>query len=617
VTQQAAPPAPALGRQALAQILDQTAAFAEKHTRDDLVERLGSAKDRLMDPSIRVLVVGEYKKGKSSLVNGLLALPVAPVDDDIATCVPTVVRYGDEAKATVVLEPSNGEAPPRRDIPVTDLPVYVSEAGNPGNEQRIRMVEVWAPRKILQSGLVLIDTPGVGGLGSAHTAATIATLPSADAVIFVTDASQELTAPESEFLRLAKRACPNIVCVLTKTDLYPEWRRILDIDTGHLHGIGLSAKFIPLSSVLRQVALRSESKEINAESGYPDLVAYLRDEVVNRADDLARNSVVNDTIEVMEQIEQPLAAERQALADPSKVEELKASLQKAKEEAERLRSQAARWQVTLNDGFGDLNSDVDHDLRVRMREITRIAEDAIEQSDPAESWEEFQTWLNERVTYEVVQNFSLISERAELLAKKIAEHFEDDEDAASPGFDLAAPTGTIEGLTTPELAATKMNIGNLGLNAIRQAQGNVYMFNMLGSLAGFALSMANPATLVIGLLSGGKAIKDVKKQELTGRRQQAKAAVRKYIDDVSFHVGKDFRDTIRGLQRELRDAFSGRAEEIQRSTAASLAAVQQTAQQTQAERQQRVQVVDAELKKLATAKERLAAMLNDRAGTTA
>jgi hypothetical protein len=274
-----------MGRPALAQILDQTAAFAAKHTRDDLVERLGTAKERLLDPSIRVLVVGEYKKGKSSLVNGLLALPVAPVDDDIATCVPTVVRYGEQAKATVVLEPSNGEAPPRRDIPVAELPDYVSEAGNPSNERRIRMVEVWAPRKILQSGLVLIDTPGVGGLGSAHTAATIATLPSADAVIFVTDASQELTAPESEFLRLAKRACPNIVCVLTKTDLYPEWRRIRDIDTGHLHGIGLQTKLIPLSSVLRQVALRSESKEINTESGYPELVAYLRDEVVNRLSD--------------------------------------------------------------------------------------------------------------------------------------------------------------------------------------------------------------------------------------------------------------------------------------------------------------------------------------------
>src|SRR5688500_1453324 len=117
-----------MGRPALAQILDQTAAFAQKHTRDDLVERLGSAKERLMDPSIRVLVVGEYKKGKSSLVNGLLALPVAPVDDDIATCVPTVVRYGEEAKATVVLEPSNGEPPPRRDIPVNELPAYVSEA---------------------------------------------------------------------------------------------------------------------------------------------------------------------------------------------------------------------------------------------------------------------------------------------------------------------------------------------------------------------------------------------------------------------------------------------------------------------------------------------------------
>jgi GTPase Era involved in 16S rRNA processing len=596
-------------RQVLTQVLDQTAQIVAPYDRPDLVERLNAAKARLGEANVRVLVVGEYKKGKSSLVNGILGVAVAPVDDDIATSVPTVVRFGEEARAAVTREPANGDAPgPAEDVPIKELASYVSEAGNPANERGIRMVEVWLPRKILQGGLVLVDTPGVGGLGSAHTAATLATLPTADAVIFVTDASQELTAPEVDFLRFAKRACPNLVSVLTKTDLYPEWNRILELDQQHLASSGLEGRLLPISSVLRQVALKTESKDINTESGYPDVVAYIRDEVIGRSEENAKRSVLNDAIRAIEQIEQPLAAERQALADPARTDELKAKLEVAKEDADRLRSQAARWQTTLSDGFGDLNAEVDHDLRYRMRETTRVAEDAIEQSDPGETWEEFRTWLNQRVTFEVVQNFSLIAERARELAELIAEHFEDDVDAAAPPFELEAPTATIEGLATPDLDTKSQKVVSLGFTAIRQAYSNVSMFSMFGNMAHIALGMTNPVTLVIGLLSGGKAIKDVKERELTGRRQQAKAAVRKYVDDVNFHVGKDFRDTIRHLQRELRTTFSSRAEEVQRSCAASLAAVQQAAQQDQADRQTRFQQVDAELKKLTTVKQRIAAV---------
>ena len=87
-------------------------------------------------------------------------------------------------------------------------------------------------------------------------------------------------------------------------------------------------------------------------------------------------------------------------------------------------------------------------------------------------------------------------------------------------------------------------------------------------------------------------------------------AVSRYIDDVNFHVGKDFRDTVRHLQRELRDNFATRAEEVQRSSAAALQAVQQSAQQDQAQRQQRLQVVEGELKKLGTAKQKLQQMMS-------
>ena len=62
----------------------------------------------------------------------------------------------------------------------------------------------------------------VGGLESAHGIVTLGALRTTVGVIFVTDASQELTGPEVEFLRQALERCPAAVCVVTKTDLVGE-----------------------------------------------------------------------------------------------------------------------------------------------------------------------------------------------------------------------------------------------------------------------------------------------------------------------------------------------------------------------------------------------------------
>ena len=72
-----------------------------------------------------------------------------------------------------------------------------------------------------------------------HSVATTAVLPSADAVIMVSDASSEFTAPELAFLQSALATCPTVLCVLSKTDLFPKWRRILDLDREHLRRAGI------------------------------------------------------------------------------------------------------------------------------------------------------------------------------------------------------------------------------------------------------------------------------------------------------------------------------------------------------------------------------------------
>jgi Dynamin family len=586
-----------LGRQA-------TTAYA----RPDLTERLALTRKRLADPAFHVFVIGEFKQGKSSLVNALLNAPVCPVDDDIATSVPTAIRFGDPPAAAVLFDPGGDGSdltrePIREEIEVDQVATHVTEAADPMGERRVSSVEVSLPRKLLSDGLVIVDTPGVGGLGSAHSAATIGALPMADAVVFVSDASQEFTGPELEFLQTARRMCPNVVCVLTKIDFYPAWRKIRDLNVDHLRRQGVPADIICVSSSLRIHALRTNDRDLNRESGFPALAGYLQDEIAANAEKLSVRTAANDLVAVAAMLETQFRSERQALTDPEQAQQVVANLTELKARAERLKSGVSKWQQTLSDGVIDLQADVDHDLRGRLRQVTRQADEALEASDPAETWDEFQAWLYRRVAEDVVHNYTFLHTRAQDLTARVAEHFGEDGAGIVVELDVANPT---EVLTTvdanTDVDMQKMGVGNQGMAALRGSYGGLLMFGMLGRMAG--LAMANPATIIIGLFMGRQALRGEKDRQLAMRRNQARQAHRKYTDEVGFVVGKDSRDTLRRVQRRMRDFFAARAEELHRSTSGALAAAQQAVKSDETTRQKRLRDVDAELKRIAVLRDK-------------
>ena len=250
--------------------------------RGDLEERLRQTGFRLRAGRVRVLVVGEFKQGKSLLVNGLVRAPVCPVFDDVATSVPTVVRLrrephrrrwsGCSSRPTTAIPSGrrpNGSSCRSRSWPSTSRRPATRATGRAGGE-----AEIGLPRALLAGGLEIVDTPGVGGLNSVHGAATMAALPAADAVLFVSDASQEYTAPELEFLRQASKVCPNVACVLSKADLYPEWERIAELDRGHL--ADREDRRRPARGVLRPAGARDPRRRRRGrrrESGFPALVS--------------------------------------------------------------------------------------------------------------------------------------------------------------------------------------------------------------------------------------------------------------------------------------------------------------------------------------------------------
>jgi hypothetical protein len=545
------------------------------------------------------MVVGEFKQGKSSLVNAMLNAPVCPVDDDVATSVPTLVRYAEEARASLIRPDDAGLAGQNavEAIDFQSVPVYASEVGNPGNERGLLAVEIGLPRTILSDGLVVVDTPGVGGLGSPHTAATIAALPSADVLLFVSDSSQELTEAEFEFLKTAQQVCSVCAFVMTKHDFYPDWQQIRELNAGHLDRLPSPIPIFNASAMLRLKAIESNDKELNVESGYPHLIEFVKEKVREVTGDVVA-SAANDVRSVIAQLEATFEGERQILEDPHAAAAVMADFENAKERTSALRDQAARWQVTLNDGVADLNSDFDHRLRGRLRQTTVEAEASIEDQEPGKIWDEFEQWLRRRVSHDLAQTYLELVNRTQELSALVADHFEDGESPLSVHLDASGALSTAEEIDPrTRIEPIKVGAGGKAMTAMRGSYGGLLMFGMMAQMAG--LAMLNPATAAVGLLMGRKAVKDERERQLTMQRQQAKMTSRQFIDDAGFEVGKEMKDSLRSLHRQLRDHYQTRAEEMNRSIATSMAAAQEAMNTSNQERSNRLRDVTAELGRLA------------------
>ncbi len=590
----------------LADLLDRTAEVAQSVGRSDLVSRVELAKERVLDPRRRIVVVGPLKQGKSQFVNSLLNLDVCSVGDDETTAIPTVVQNSERPYAELVLADPGNDAV-RVEVPLEDLQT-ITPADPRAQSREVLRLEVNVPSPLLADGLVLVDTPGVGGHGNPHAAGTLGLIPSADAVLVVSDASRELTEPEVSFLRQVLGLCPSVALLVTKTDLYPHWRQIVDANVTHLGREALDVPIIALSSLLRSHALRLSDEELNSESGFPELYTFLRESVLLRADATTRAAVSLDITSVTEHLTLAMGSELAALRDPQRAEAAVAGLQRAKAAAEELHKKTSQWQHTLSDGIADLAADIDHDLRDRLRRVTREAEETVDAGDPSSDWLELGNWLEEQIAASVGDNFVWAHDRALWLSGLVAEHFAAAGAVALPDLDL----GDLDDILEPVASLADLESGKTGITqkvlvGMRGSYGGVLMFGLITTFVG--LSLLNPISIGAGVLLGTKAYKEDKENQVRARRSEAKIAIRRFTDDVSFQVGKESKDRLRLIQRVLRDHFTSIAEQTLRSLNDSLRAAQEAATVEKAERSTRVEHLDREMKVVAELNERASALV--------
>lgn len=175
---------------------------------------------RATEDSAMVLFCGEFKRGKSSLVNAIIGTELCPTDIGIATSVVTTIKYGAVKKAVRyygnLLE--DADSLKSEEIEWDDIEKYTM--GDVLEIDNTILVELSYPSPFLKNGITIIDTPGIGGLDPRHAILTHMALPKADVIVFVTDAGEPMTQSELKFYEKEILSCGkrNVVLV-NKSDI--------------------------------------------------------------------------------------------------------------------------------------------------------------------------------------------------------------------------------------------------------------------------------------------------------------------------------------------------------------------------------------------------------------
>ncbi len=305
--------------------------LAEELGADELAAEARSIAFRVHEGRFFVACLGQFKRGKSTLLNTLVGADILPVGVTPVTAVVTLLRHGPARSARVRV---GTEA--WRQIPLHELETYVSEEKNPENVMNVTGVEVFVPSPLLATGLCLVDTPGVGSIFEGNTEATRSFVPHVDAALVVLGADPPISGEE---LRLVERVAKDVrdfVFVLAKADRSgdEELRQALSFTRRVLAEIVDEPRVLVVSAVERSKASAPTRDWQALYDGLETLARTRGAELVAAAERRGRTRIAAS-------IERDLHERRAALTRPREESERRlASLRHAAREAEHLLADA-------------------------------------------------------------------------------------------------------------------------------------------------------------------------------------------------------------------------------------------------------------------------------------
>ena len=288
-------------------------------------ESLQEIAEKLAGNRFNLVVLGQFKRGKSTFINSLLGEKVLPTAVVPLTSIVTLIKHGEREKIEVLF--ANGK---KKTISRDQLSDFVTERGNPANEKKVKHVEVSYPSDYLKDGVFIIDTPGVGSTFENNTEMTYNYLPKVDAALFLLAVDPPISQSEIAFLKDIKQYVEKIFFIQNKIDYMDEEEcresmlfskqvieEAIGSDSIHIH---------PLSAKFALEAKQANNKKRLKESRLPEFDGVLGDFLLQEKGKTILRSALNGTRKLLSDEEFAIELERRAIATPLEALEQKIQL---------------------------------------------------------------------------------------------------------------------------------------------------------------------------------------------------------------------------------------------------------------------------------------------------
>ncbi len=599
---------PVLDHDAVARAIDRFGAFIASVDAPEALDRVRPFEDRYRSGHYRLVLVGEEKRGKSSLVSALLGTPdLLPSGPEPMTATVFKIVYGEQLSYRIFFLPEKPDEPDTSrcdpiDVSAEEVARYGTESLNPGNRERVDFIAVEHPHPLLAAGLCIIDLPGLGGLKREHGLLTLSYLPNADAAFFVTDSTTSIvTRDEIATLQRLQDFTDEVIFVQTKIDavsddLWRSWRRRnLEEIEQRLERKG-PIPYFPVSSTLKRDYDRAGDLQDLEQSGFPALIDYLTNTLMPRKYDALALPLLAVIAQETGAAAQPVENEL-AIVDTQSGEDLK----QLEEEIRASSAQYETWRSEtlpqIQSGFGAAYYDAEMEARRRIgsaldpsangRIVGALMNEVIEQD-----------WSAARIDDEAP---NLNDAAVAMCAKQLDDIAKTFETTAMTAFEKAAEEiGEATRMVLVERPAISSDRpGRLPINGARGDGWQMFMHGRMGfvmtAMAGKMVAgvvavlfpplalAAGVATFLGGLFGARRSIVDANRRERDLARNQLRALLIDTVRRMSGSATFEFDVAAKKNRAAMLDALFATVRRREQDEAAAIAAIRSRGKQTREE----------------------------------
>jgi GTPase SAR1 family protein len=280
-------------------------------------------REKIQNNVFNLVVLGQFKRGKTTLINALLGAEILPTAIVPLTSIATILKHDDVLKINVYF--NDGRV---TEINPDNLSEYVTEKGNPKNEKDVQEVVITYPSPYLKDGVRLIDTPGVGSIYQHNTDIAYQYLPKSDAALFLLSVDQPVSKAELDFLKDVREYSNKIFFLQNKADYVDaeDLKESISFSKKVIEEcMDYEVKIFPLSAKLALDGKLNGKSELLGKSFLPEFENILNTFLMEEKGKVLLLSVSNSILRVLSQALFELGLEMKSLTIP--VEELKVKIE--------------------------------------------------------------------------------------------------------------------------------------------------------------------------------------------------------------------------------------------------------------------------------------------------